>query len=263
MLPRLECLEHAETPLGGWMQVISAPRNSTSKRDYSTSPSSPQSDSIERDKRIRDRDRSLPLAECLRTKSRADAGLVLRSQFANGSPVLAAVHNQIRCMKSNSVDLQQGYTTGALGRVVELHAAYYQKHWGFGRDFETKVAIELAEFLNRFDENRDGFWTAQLDGRVEGSITIDGIHADNDGAHLRWFIVSEAVRGEGIGNKLVNSAVAYCRDRGFRRVYLWTFEGLESARHLYEKAGFTLTKQQRGTQWGAEVNEQRFDLSLA
>lgn len=35
------------------------------------------------------------------------------------------------------------------------------------------------------------------------------------------------------------------------------------ARHLYEQAGFTLVEQHRGTQWGTDVTEQRFELSLA
>jgi RimJ/RimL family protein N-acetyltransferase len=52
----------------------------------------------------------------------------------------------------------------------------------------------------------------------------------------------------------------FCRARGYDRVYLWTFEGLDAARHLYEKAGFRLAQQQRGRQWGTEVNEQRFEL---
>jgi hypothetical protein len=41
-----------------------------------------------------------------------------------------------------------------------------------------------------------------------------------------------------------------------------TFEGLDAARHLYEKNGFRLAEQQRGIQWGREVNEQRFVLPL-
>jgi hypothetical protein len=43
---------------------------------------------------------------------------------------------------------------------------------------------------------------------------------------------------------------------------LWTFEGLNAARHLYEKHGFRVTRQQLGNQWGSEVNEQRFELLL-
>ncbi len=160
------------------------------------------------------------------------------------------------------VEIARGYLPGSIGRVAELHGTYYHEHWGFGLLFEAKVATDLAEFLGRYDETRDGFWTASSGGRVEGSIAIDGIHAEGDGAHLRWFIVSDALRGRGIGNRLITTALEFCRSQGYERVYLWTFQGLDAARHLYEKAGFRLVAQFRGTQWHTEVDEQRFDLRL-
>ena len=43
---------------------------------------------------------------------------------------------------------------------------------------------------------------------------------------------------------------------------MWTFEGLGAARHLYEKAGFRLVEEHKGTQWGSEVNEQRFECAV-
>ena len=54
----------------------------------------------------------------------------------------------------------KGYRPGAIGRVAQLHGEYYHRHWGFGLFFEAKVATELAAFLSRCDETRDGFWTA-------------------------------------------------------------------------------------------------------
>jgi GNAT superfamily N-acetyltransferase len=160
------------------------------------------------------------------------------------------------------IKIAKGYVPGSLGRVAEIHGAYYHDHWGFGLFFEAKVAIELSEFLKRYDEGRDGFWTVSVDGRVEGSITIDGIHAESEGAHLRWFIVSDALRGKGAGSQLLNSAVSFCRSKGYRKIYLWTFEGLGAARHLYEKVGFGLVEEHRGRFWGTEVNEQRFECTL-
>lgn len=162
----------------------------------------------------------------------------------------------------SEIKIATGYVPGALGRVVELHGAYYHNHWKFGLFFESKVALELSEFLKRYDENTDGFWTVLVDGRVEGSISIDGIHADSQGAHLRWFIVSDALRRKGAGNQLINTAISFCRSKGYNKIYLWTFEGLGAARHLYEKVGFRLVEQRNGAQWGAPVNEQRFECSL-
>jgi len=158
------------------------------------------------------------------------------------------------------IKIEKGYVPGSIGRISELHGTYYHEHWGFGLYFEAKVATELSEFLRRYDGQRDGIWISTVNGRVEGSIVIDGIHGDKEGAHLRWFILSDVLRGTGVGKKLISRAMEFCRSKGYKKVYLWTFEGLHAARHLYEEAGFKLAKEQRGLQWGAEVNEQYFVL---
>ena len=162
----------------------------------------------------------------------------------------------------SNVEIARGYIHGCIGRIAELHGTYYHDHWGFGLFFEAKVATELSKFLGRYNEKRDGFWTASLEDRVEGSITIDGIHAESEGAHLRWFIISSKLRGHGVGNTLMEKAVDFCKSSNYYRVYLWTFDGLHAARHLYEKFGFRLMEQHEGTQWGAKVKEQKFILNL-
>ena len=152
-----------------------------------------------------------------------------------------------------------GYVPGSIGRISALHGTYYHDHWGFGLYFEAKVATELSAFLQRYDERRDGIWLAIVKGRIEGSIIIDGIHAEARGAHLRWFIVSDSLRGKGVGRRLIDRAIGFCRGKNYNKVYLWTFQGLGAARYLYEKAGFRLIKQQSGVQWGTEVIEQYFE----
>ena len=163
----------------------------------------------------------------------------------------------------NDIKISKGYVPGAIGRIVELHGAYYHEHWGFGPFFEAKVAGGLAEFIHRYNDEKDGLWTASVNGRIEGGIAIDGAFAAKEGAHLRWFIISDALRGNGVGSRLIDAAIDFCRGKKYPRVYLWTFAGLHAARHLYEKAGFALVEQHRGAQWGTEVEEQRFELHLA
>jgi GNAT superfamily N-acetyltransferase len=159
--------------------------------------------------------------------------------------------------------ISRGYTPGDIGRVVELHGRYYHEHWKFGYFFECKVASELCKFLGRYDPKRDGFWSLKVHGRLEGSIAIDAVGSESEGAHLRWFIVSEGWRGGGYGNRLIGEAVGFCRAKAYRKIYLWTFAGLDAARHLYAKNGFALVEQKKGRQWGPEVDEQRFELLLA
>ncbi len=156
--------------------------------------------------------------------------------------------------------IETGYIPGSIGRIAELHGTYYHDHWGFGLYFEAKVAIELSEFLQRYDPSSGEIWIATINGRVEGSVVIDGIHAENEGAHLRWFIISDALRGKGVGGKLIDKAIDFCKGKCYKKTYLWTFEGLNAARHLYEKVGFKLIKQQSGVQWGTAVKEQYFEL---
>ncbi|WP_372682496.1 GNAT family N-acetyltransferase [Desulfosarcina sp.] len=158
-----------------------------------------------------------------------------------------------------TVSVTRGYLPGAIGRVTELHGSYYADHWGFGLFFEAKVASELSTFLRAYDADRDALWLATVAGRIEGAIAIDGTHAAESGAHLRWFILSDGLRGNGMGRQLINRAVDFCVKKAYRRIFLWTFEGLDAARHLYESVGFSLACQQKGAGWGTEVNEQMFE----
>ncbi len=162
---------------------------------------------------------------------------------------------------TNSINLS-GYVPGAIGRIAEMHARYYSDHWRFGKYFEAKVATELSEFIGRFDEQKDGFWTACSDNRVQGSIIIDAIKCDAEGAHLRWYIVSDTLHGQGIGSRLLSIAMDFCRERQYKQVFLWTFKGLDPARHLYDKSGFKLVHEQQGSQWGTSVTEQKYICEL-
>ncbi len=154
------------------------------------------------------------------------------------------------------------YRPGALAQVVKLHMDYYAPAWGFGLAFETKVARELSAFLARKDDKRDLFRCVFGYGQLLASITIDGAEAEREGAHLRWFIVSEAARGQGFGHELMKEAMSFCRARNYGRVYLTTFAGLDAARHLYESYGFRMVGESEVDQWQGGVREQRFEAEL-
>jgi GNAT superfamily N-acetyltransferase len=162
-------------------------------------------------------------------------------------------------------DIQSGYLPGAIGRIAELHGRYYHREWGFGVFFEARVAKDLAAFCESFDPMHDQIWLAMLGARVEGSIVIDG-GMDDLGepadAHLRYFIISDRLRGQGVGGEMMDLAIDFCRRKLYPRIYLNTFAGLNAARHLYEKYGFELVDEQFGEQWGTDVLEQRFELQL-
>ncbi len=156
-----------------------------------------------------------------------------------------------------------GYYPGVVGRITELHAVYYYKNWGFDVTFETQVGAELSEFVRRFDKNRDGLWVATRRGEFAGAIAIDGTHASTDGARLRWFIVAPQFQKCGIGKNLIMRAIEFCRKKGYPKIFLWTFKGLEGACQLYESQNFRLREESQVAQWGRNIREQKYELELA
>ncbi|MEM8551123.1 MAG: GNAT family N-acetyltransferase [Pseudomonadota bacterium] len=152
-----------------------------------------------------------------------------------------------------------GCRPGVAGEIVRLHALYYAREWGFGAPFQAMVANELSAFLAAYDPHDDLFLNAFDRDTLLGSITIDRTVTGGGGAHLRWFIVSEAARGRGIGSTLMARAMAFCDARGVARCWLTTFAGLDPARRLYERHGFRLTKEQGADRWQGGVREQLFE----
>lgn len=156
------------------------------------------------------------------------------------------------------VEIVAGYRPALIGDSVAMHASYYAPAAGFGVRFETKVAREMAEFVTRMDREPNRFWSAVQGTRTVGTIVIDGEDIGGGVAHLRWFIVGEGVRGQGVGRRLIDAAMDFVDAQGFSETRLWTFSGLDAARRLYEQAGFTLAEEKTGRQWGRQVTEQQF-----
>lgn len=163
----------------------------------------------------------------------------------------------------DDISIVAGWQAGVLGDIISLHGRYYALRWNFGPYFEAKVASELADFVRSRHLHPSQLWCVvdSMD-RVLGSIVVDGSHGLDNGAHLRWFILDQRCQGLGLGSKLMDAALEFCRQQGFRRIYLWTFAGLHDARRLYESRGFVLVQELPGKTWGVSVTEQRFELVL-
>lgn len=167
-------------------------------------------------------------------------------------------------MPDTHIKWERGYLPGLLADIVAAHMAYYAPAWEFGVQFETKVASELAEFLRRYDPDRDLIVSAtRPNGAFLGSIVLDGnIRSKTEGAHLRWFITTNEARGTGLGLQLLKRAVQFSDSCGYSLIYLTTFPGLDAARHLYETNGFRLVDETAEDAWSGSVGEQRFERSL-
>lgn len=158
-----------------------------------------------------------------------------------------------------------GPRPGLIGDVAALHGRYYAANWDFPVYFEAKVASEMAAFFSRFDAARDIVLSVDgADGRIAAAITLDVTDPalPKGQGHLRWFIVSDELRGRGLGRRLIGDVLAGARERRLRSIYLTTFRGLDAAAKLYGDAGFRVTDECEGATWGRTVTEQRLDVDV-
>lgn len=182
---------------------------------------------------------------------RIETGLALfaKALSADSQPDLDTMTN---------IEVHRGYRPGLIASVVQLHASFYSENFGFGAVFERKVATEMSEFMARIDKPANAVFSAYLGTELLGSLSVDGEDLGTGVSHLRWFIVSPRAHGMGIGTLLMGKAMSFVDQNAFDRTRLWTFKGLDAARHLYEKHGFALAHETQGRQWGTEVTEQEF-----
>lgn len=159
-----------------------------------------------------------------------------------------------------------GYLPGAASQCAARMSCFYAALFGVDRRFEADTVGAMHRFIDRFDARHDGFWTLRAaDGPVLGSLAIDGNERragrDNT-ATLRWFYLDDALRGRGLGRRLLAAALSHVRSAHYDRVVLHTHERLGAAVRLYEAQGFVRVGTESSRRWGVSLRFQRYALEL-
>jgi len=149
---------------------------------------------------------------------------------------------------------------GDMGWVVCRHGALYAQEYGYGENFEALVAEIVAKFLRHFDPKRERCWMAEKDGEIVGSVFL--VKVSKRVAKLRLLLVEPKARGMGIGARLIDECIRFARQSGYRKLSLWTQSELESARHLYKKAGFSIVAKKPHKDFGPDSVAETWTLSL-
>ncbi|RYY81197.1 MAG: MarR family transcriptional regulator, partial [Comamonadaceae bacterium] len=149
---------------------------------------------------------------------------------------------------------------GDLGWVVEQHGAIYAREYGYNGEFEALVAEVAAGLLRKWDPAWDKGWIAEAEGERVGSVFV--VRKSATVAQLRLLILAPAARGLGIGGRLVDAGIAFARDRGYRKLVLWTNGQLEAARAIYASRGFQLTDQEPLSAYGQQLVSETWELPL-
>jgi ribosomal protein S18 acetylase RimI-like enzyme len=158
------------------------------------------------------------------------------------------------------ITVRTGLRPGDLGSIVYLHGVLYARERGFDPTFEAYVAGPLSDFARSGGE-RQRLWIAERGGRIVGCVAV--VAAGPRTAQVRWLLVESSSRGAGLGRRLLGEAVAFCKDRGYAEVVLWTESGLTAAAHLYRSAGFRKIEEKPGRLWGVDLVEEKYELRLA
>lgn len=158
-----------------------------------------------------------------------------------------------------SSDLRTGIRPGDIGAMAWLHGFEYSRGYGLDYSFEAYVAGAIGEFalVLRDDPDAGRVWIAEDEDGIAGCIAIT--RATDTHARLRWFLVAERARGQGLGRRLLSEAVAHARER-FDSVELETFSELTTAGNLYRSVGFRVRDSSPHAEWGREIVLQHYEL---
>jgi GNAT superfamily N-acetyltransferase len=129
---------------------------------------------------------------------------------------------------------------GDMGWVVEQHGKLYAQEYGWNWEFEALVAGICADFVKNYSPEWERCWIAELGGQRVGSVFV--VKENEETAKLRMLILTPEARGHGLGARLTDEAMNFAREKGYKKMVLWTNSCLLAARAIYEKRGFKLTQ---------------------
>lgn len=111
---------------------------------------------------------------------------------------------------------------------------------GHIRENDTGADVENLREAYLDDEGQSGFWVARYNDLVIGMIGVQKTRDDT--AEMRRLRVRETYRRRGVATKLMEHALAFCRDRGYLKVVLDVRYDRGPAIALFEKFGFSLAR---------------------
>lgn len=152
------------------------------------------------------------------------------------------------------------HRAGDMGWVLTSHALVYGREYGWGGAFEALAGEIVTQFLKEFDPAHEICLIAEMDGAPVGSVFL--VNAGDGVAKIRLFLIEAHARGYGVGARLIEECIRFAREKGYRRITLWTQSILVAARKIYERAGFRLVKQEPHRTFGVDLVGETWELTL-
>jgi len=151
------------------------------------------------------------------------------------------------------------FRAGDLAAIASRQSILYEAY-GWGLPMEILQGEVTTAFLRDFKPGREQCWVAEQGGRMAGAVLL--VDAGDEVGQLRLLHVEPWARGLGIGRSLVAECVAFARAAGYARIRLWTHTVLESARRIYQAAGFEIVETAIHDEFGKPEQGETWELNL-
>jgi DNA-binding MarR family transcriptional regulator/GNAT superfamily N-acetyltransferase len=156
--------------------------------------------------------------------------------------------------------LLRSHRVGDMGWVISRQAIAYAEEYGWDIGYEALVADICAEFIRNYDPAREHCWIAEAGGEPLGSVFL--VKASDDVAKLRLLLVEKKARGLGVGRALVEQCIRSAREKGFKKMTLWTQSILVAARGIYQQAGFRRVAEEKHHNFGVDLVGETWEMEL-
>jgi ribosomal protein S18 acetylase RimI-like enzyme len=124
---------------------------------------------------------------------------------------------------------------GDLGGLIQLWGWSCYHEFGFEPSMELKIAEELTNFFVR-NEPRQKFWIVEKEGQLRGMVAIEW--ASEISAEIRWLLLHQDQRGQGLGRKLVKELINFFKVAGGRVLSARIPNNVCRVLRFYESLGF-------------------------
>jgi GNAT superfamily N-acetyltransferase len=132
------------------------------------------------------------------------------------------------------LERMESYTPQDLADLGELLLSLSEKFSGAPLNEEILANIladkNAVEIVARDSEKS---------GKIVGAATLSTVYSLDveRNAYLMSFVVSAETQGQGVGGKIWDEMLNWCRERGIKRLDFSSNEKRESAQHFYLKRG--------------------------
>jgi len=161
---------------------------------------------------------------------------------------------------ANDVITIRPFTQSDIEYVISRHKTLYYAERHLSGTFSAYVDEIVYRFVDHFNDQTDCLNILECNGVPAGSIAIAKV--DSKTAQLRFFMLEPEMRQRGYGNRLMDMALDFCREKGYEKVFLLTITAQVVARHVYETHGFSKVASYDKSEWGDGVVEERWEMLL-